>query len=142
MSKEFNVSCFNINNTDIILLEFLLSVIEKTTDTQWILTSGVLSDIAIFNTDELEGIEHYEKAIKEQSHPICITYSSMPISAENHLHLNKPLRSSDFIVLINKVLDDSTELGKEIPANHSRQQIRYFDNRNMQASSKVPKNLK
>lgn len=114
MSKEFNIACFCLNHTDIILLEFLLSVIEKTTDTQWKLTSGILGDIAIFNTDELEGIEHYEKAINGLSPPICITYSSKPISADKQLHLNKPLRSSDFIVLINRILDENSDLGKEI----------------------------
>jgi hypothetical protein len=113
VSKKIHVSCYCITDTDIILLEFLLSVLAKTTDNKWILSCDTQSDLVIIDTDEQTGIDMYQKVLIDKNPPICITYSSKEAPFNSQFHLNKPMRSSDFISLIKTLLEKYPEFGNE-----------------------------
>lgn len=111
MSKIFIVSCYCIAETDIILLEFLLSVQEKQTGNQWQLASDLSGDIVIINTDEKAGIEMYEKMMADENSPVIITYTTDSSVLNPEYHLNRPMRSADYISLTKKLLEDHPEIG-------------------------------
>lgn len=113
MSKTFNVSYYCITNTDIILLEFLVSVLNKTAAIKCELSNGTQGELVIIDTDTQAGVDKYQKVLTDKHPPICITYSSKNDTSRSRLHLNKPMRSSDFISLFKEILDKHPELGKE-----------------------------
>lgn len=114
MSKTFVISCCCVPETDAILLEFLLSLLEKQTDALWQLGNDMSGDIAIYDIDEKAGLELYKKRLAEQTGPVPIAFSTDISKIDAEYKLVKPLRSADFLAIAKKIIEQHTELGNEV----------------------------
>ena len=113
MSKLFVVSCCFIPETDAILLEFLLSVLEKQTGAEWKLTYDLDGDITVIDTDTKDGLELFQKmqAQNDQGTVIQLTSGAEKTNSDDSVH--KPMRSAEFMAVINKLLKQYPDLGRE-----------------------------
>ena len=113
MSKSFVVSSY-IDKPDIILLEYLLSVLEKNSSNQWKLASDMLGDIVVIDIDEQDGQELYTQADEKDSGAVVIALSSDSPKAKAKYNLKKPLNSVAFMALAKEIIDHHPEIGQPI----------------------------
>ena len=110
MSKTFLVSNTNIAETDIILLDFLLSVLEKQTAHKWCMENIENADIYIIDMEKTDAPLLYKELVSVTIPPVIIGYStSKQIKPE--YTLSKPMRSSEFISLMKFVVENHPDIG-------------------------------
>ena len=113
MSKLFVVSCCCIPETDAILLEFLLSVLEKQTDAEWKLTYDLDGDITVIDTDSEDGQNLYQKTLSQNDQDTVIQLTSDVEKTNSDNSVLKPMRSAEFMSVINKILKQYPDLARE-----------------------------
>lgn len=116
MSKTYVISVCGVPETDAILLEFLLTLLEKQTDAEWQLGNDMNGDICIYDIDEKSGLDIYQKRIADGSGPVPIAFSTDKNKVEAENFLIKPLRSADFLAIAKSIIESNPELGCETAA--------------------------
>ena len=112
VSKTILVSNTNLAETDIILLNFLLSVLEKQTAVKWCMKNDQDADIFIIDMQKTGDISLYKSLITSTKTPVIIGYGPSE-EIKPVCTLSKPMRSSEFISLMKAVLKAHPKLGKE-----------------------------
>ncbi|MDH5423803.1 MAG: hypothetical protein OEY29_02265 [Gammaproteobacteria bacterium] len=113
MLKSYSVSSCCLTHADMILLEFLLSLLEKSIGGHWHLVTYLSADMCIIDIDKEAGKELYKKNLTADNSPLIIALTSDGLINAGKYRLEKPLRTSDFISLIKTLLETHPEIGRE-----------------------------
>ena len=110
MSKLYVIAPFFVDEKDAVLMEFLLTLIEKQTGENWKFDQISTADIAIIDVDGVEGKAMYNKMIQQTDGPVPVMLTEN-VSAEAEFKLFTPIRSADFIAVVKAVLAKHDDLG-------------------------------
>ncbi|MCK5336506.1 MAG: response regulator [Gammaproteobacteria bacterium] len=137
MSKLYIVSSFCVPESDLILLEFLLSLLEKQTGCYWQLANDMSGDIVIVDIDDPAGLKLHEKLVTEPDAPVIIVSSADKV--ESGFSLNKPMRSAEFIKLAKTIMEKYPDLGHEkVKADKPQQDTNATSNTKVDTAIKRP----
>ena len=105
--------------TDAILLEFLMSVLEKQMNADWELTYDMSGDIAVIDIDEQSGLDLFNKTKARDNSPVIIALSSGIQKVDAEFNLQKPMRSANFLAVIKEILEKNPDTGREKEADEA-----------------------
>jgi len=100
----------NIAETDTILLDFLLSVLEKQTEHKWCMRNVQNADIYIIDMEQTDAPLLYKELVSSAIPPVIIGYTASE-QIKPEYTLSKPLRSSEFINLMKFVVKNHPDIG-------------------------------
>jgi len=119
VSKLFVISCCCVPETDAILLEFLLTLLEKQTSAEWQLGSDMSGDIAIYDIDEKAGLELYQQRLAASDGPVPVVFSTESPKLDAEFRLVKPMRSADFLATAKSIIEKYPDIGRETGAKEA-----------------------
>lgn len=122
MSKTYLISVSCVPETDAILLEFLLTLLEKQTGADWQLANDLSGDIAVYDVDDKAGLDIYQKRITDGSGPVPVAFSSDKDKVSADYYLVKPLRSADFLAVAKSIIEKHPDLGSDITTSQPVEQ--------------------
>lgn len=113
MSSSLVVSHAHIGEKDLLLLEFLLTLVERQTSAHCTLTDSMDGNLVIIDIDQQKGLTLYNSLKARSTGQILIPLTEQAEKSDAEFILNKPLRSAEVIAVGTRVLEK--QAGKLTP---------------------------